>query len=182
MLYVLFNPLIPLISQRGCCQISGISELFFLFAYIIYIGYGQIYPHLLHFPHPRTGGHAAIYSIWPAHLGAGSVRCAGKKIQKTIYIVKSAAQSMSNFRGEATERNYSLSKFRQWPSGGNCLMFLGKRDYVYRAATSSVVRPVAFDISAIESPIAFRLRATSTLFAFSPSAHPSAFPSSRPFL
>ena len=54
-----------------------------------------------------------------AHLSAGSVRCAGKKVQKTIYIVKSAAQSMSNFRGEATERNYSLSKFRQWPSGGN---------------------------------------------------------------
>ena len=30
-----------------------------------------------------------------------------------------AAQSMSNFRGEPTERNYSMSKFRQEAPGEN---------------------------------------------------------------
>ena len=66
------------------------------------------YPHILHLPHPSTGRHVA-------GMGAGGVRCAGKKGQKTIYIGKSIAQSMSNFRGEATGQNYSMSNFRQWP-------------------------------------------------------------------
>ena len=36
-----------------------------------------------------TEGHATTYSIGPAHLGAGSARCAGKKVQKTIYMAYS---------------------------------------------------------------------------------------------
>ena len=82
----------------------------------------------------QTARDMRLYTgIGAAHLGAGSVRGAGKKGQKAIYIMKSVAQSMSNFRGEATERNYSLSKFRQWPSGkdphaGNCCFLRGNQN------------------------------------------------------
>ena len=34
LVYALFNPLIPLISQQVRCDISGISELFFFFTNI----------------------------------------------------------------------------------------------------------------------------------------------------
>ena len=117
----------PVARQAGEARCFSFSPILYI------IGYGQIYPHLLHFPHPNSKGHEAMYGVGQPHLGAGSVRCAGKKVQKAIYIVKSAAQSMGNFRGEATERNYSLGKFRQWPSGknphaGNCWFFRGSQN------------------------------------------------------
>jgi len=66
--------------MSGFLQIGRIGRIFFLFAYTIYIiGNGKIYPHLLHFPHPTM---AAIQN----DEGAESVRCAGKKVQKTIYV------------------------------------------------------------------------------------------------